>query len=375
MTINSTPNKPDNFSILSSIADDVWRGATAPEAYEWWYFDAVSESGRDLLVIIFLTNFVFSPRYNRQASDSSKEISQPGALPVKQIPAIAFTLYRDGRPVLRSISEHTAAEFFASSEHPACRIGASNFHFVPHSEGGTYHIEINAPLRRGRTLAARFTWRIVAGDLRTPCVADTPSSATHEWNMVAPRCAVAGEWTITKRDGASEPHEFRGTGYHDHNRDNRFLPATIAEWQWGRAHFRNSTVIYYRYREHEPTFITRLLTVENDELKIYMPLYTGDRVRRHHFGLRYTRQLGFATADADTNEQLTLHADQSRVVDGSFFYLRFAGTANLHRGNNQTPETAPLISEHLAPRALRWRWLDWLTNMRISRRNRPSFLP
>jgi carotenoid 1,2-hydratase len=77
----------------------VWRGAAQPEAYEWWYFDAVSESGRDLLVIIFLTNFIFSPRYNRQASDTQKKISQPpGASSETQTPAIAFTLYRDGRP-------------------------------------------------------------------------------------------------------------------------------------------------------------------------------------------------------------------------------------------------------------------------------------
>ena len=33
---------------------------------EWWYFDALSEDGRDAVVIIFLDNFIFSPRYNSQ---------------------------------------------------------------------------------------------------------------------------------------------------------------------------------------------------------------------------------------------------------------------------------------------------------------------
>ena len=354
----------------------MWRGAPGPEAYEWWYFDAVSESGRDLLVIIFLTNFVFSPRYNRQASDSVKEVSQPpGASYVKQIPAIAFTLYRDGRPVLRSISEHTSDDFVASPDHPACRIGGSHFHFTPQKNGGSYHIEINAPLRRGRTLAAQFTWQVVAGDLKTPNPGAEQRGAVHEWNMVAPRCVVAGKWTITKRDDANESHEFRGTGYHDHNRDNRFLPATIAEWQWGRTHFRDSTVVYYRYRELDATPITRLLVVENDELKIHTPRYVQGAARRHPFGLSYPRQLAFAIDDLHPEEQFTLHADQTRVVDGSFFYLRFAGSAKLHRSNSRTTESATLISEYLAPRALRWRWLDWLINMRISRHNRPSFLP
>jgi hypothetical protein len=238
----------------------------------------------------------------------------------------------------------------------------------------------NLPHRNQRSLASRAHARraiYMASCFRRLGNAEPgaeKSGAMHEWNMVAPRCAVAGKWTITKRGAANEAHEFNGTGYHDHNRDNRFLPATIAEWQWGRAHFQNSTVVYYRYRELDAPPVTRLLVVENDELKIYSPRYTQDAVRRHHFGLSYPRRLGFAVDAANEEEKITLHADQTRVVDGSFFYLRFAGSAKLHRSNDRAAESATLISEYLAPRALRWRWLDWLINMRISRDNRPSFL-
>ena len=64
---------------------------------------------------------------------------------------------------------------------------------------------------------------------------------------------------------------------------------------------------------------------------------------------------------------------QGRVVDGSFFYLRFLGEATLDDGGGP-PQTAPAVTELLALRALRWRWLDWLTDMRIGRNGRASFL-
>ncbi len=54
-TLESFPSS--EYISLDAILNDICR---AP-AYEWWYFDAVSDDGRDALVIIFLSNFIFSP--------------------------------------------------------------------------------------------------------------------------------------------------------------------------------------------------------------------------------------------------------------------------------------------------------------------------
>ena len=56
----------ETFSFSSSIASDVWHPKAKGEGFEWWYFDALSEDERDAVVIIFLDNFIFSPRYNSQ---------------------------------------------------------------------------------------------------------------------------------------------------------------------------------------------------------------------------------------------------------------------------------------------------------------------
>jgi hypothetical protein len=54
----------ENFSFSSSVAADVWHPKKSASAYEWWYFDALSDDASEAIVIIFLDNFVFSPRYN-----------------------------------------------------------------------------------------------------------------------------------------------------------------------------------------------------------------------------------------------------------------------------------------------------------------------
>ena len=63
----------EKFSFTSSIAADVWTPKPNSRAYEWWYFDALSDDGRDAVVIIFLDNFIFSPRYNKNKAKSSSQ--------------------------------------------------------------------------------------------------------------------------------------------------------------------------------------------------------------------------------------------------------------------------------------------------------------
>ena len=46
----------EKFSFTSSIAADVWSPKPNSKAYEWWYFDALSDDGRDA-VVRFLLSF------------------------------------------------------------------------------------------------------------------------------------------------------------------------------------------------------------------------------------------------------------------------------------------------------------------------------
>src|SRR5215204_3806692 len=107
----------EKFSFTSSIAADVWSPKTNSKAYEWWYFDALSDDGRDAVVIIFLDNFIFSPRYNRAKASNPKSQTPDSK---STVPAVAFTYYRDGKAVYRAINEFDGSEFSASGSSPEC---------------------------------------------------------------------------------------------------------------------------------------------------------------------------------------------------------------------------------------------------------------
>ena len=338
----------------------------------------LSDDGRDALVVIFLADFIFSPRYNATVAASLREGSRDRPRPA-EFPAVAVCLYRDGRPLFRAINERTRAAFTASAERPECRIGRSGFRLDavndPTARGATYLVNIDEPVRGGRRLQAQLAWTMTAGNFSTEDEKRADGSEpAHEWNMVSPRCRVAGRIDVSDSRGRrTHAQAFDGTGYHDHNRDRRWMPATVAAWQWGRAHFADATAVFYRYREtgDDAPVTTRLFIIQNDALTTHAARFSADDFRRHHFGLRYPRRMRF---DAGEPAAASLHIDQRRVIDASYFYLRFTGDAVLDVGGGRT-HRAPAITEHLAPRALRWRWLDWLTNMRIGTNGRTSFLP
>ena len=364
----------------------MWHDPAGAGAYEWWYFDGISRDGRHALVVIFLAGFVFSPRYNRAVSLYSRGI-QPAPPRPRDFPAVAVCLYEDGKLLLRAVNEYPPEEFEAGADQPTCRVGRNGFRLQ--TEGGVarYALELDTMLRRGKRLQASLTWAVEEGDLtrgdgKRSAANDSAAgdaaaggAATHSWNLVAPRCAVAGELNVVSRGGARSLHlQFDGTGYHDHNHDERWLPATVAEWQWGRAHFDDVTAVFYRYRERgQAGAVSRLYVVRDGALEEIAARFAFEDSRRHHFGLRYPRTLRISGEGwNEGGTKLTIR--QSRVVDGSFFYLRFLGEAALETQGGRVLR-APALTEQLEPRALARHSLWWLTGLRIGTNGRGSFLP
>ena len=161
----------EKFSFTSSIAADIWSPKHNAKAYEWWYFDALSDDGRDAVVVIFLDNFIFSPRYNRRKGDKEKrrkgeivgssESNLQSRIPnpeSKNVPAVAFTYYRDGKPVYRAINEFNADDFSTTEDAPSCRIGDNYFDFESAPYGSGYFISIKAKLKNNLQLEAQLEW-------------------------------------------------------------------------------------------------------------------------------------------------------------------------------------------------------------------------
>jgi len=365
--------RAEKFSVTSSIAADVRHEKPNSEAYEWWYFDALSEDGRDAIVIIFLDNFIFSPRYNKAVQSSKFKVQGSGTeknSALKNFPAVAFTYYRDGRPKYRAINEFPVEDFTASADAPECAIGENSFRLKRAPYGSGYVVSIGATLRKNFHLKADFEWLSIESDF-LPDKKISVSDNTHSWNLAVARADVTGRMSVSNENGQnSDVVHFRGTGYHDHNFDNRWLPETVSDWQWGRAHFADATAVFYRYKEFaesEPT--TKIFIVQNDHLREENADCEEQNPGRDVFGIRYPKRLNFLT---ETGARLQIN--QSKIVDSSFFYLRFLSEMTLILPDGKPRESVG-ITEYLKPKALKYRWLDWLVNMRIGRGGKGSFLP
>lgn len=348
----------DNFAFSSSVKDDVWHPQKEDKSYEWWYFDALSDDGREAVIIVFLDNFIYSPRYNQESHRISGN---------QRCPAVSFTYFRDGVAVYKATTEFHYSDFHASEERPECTIGESGFVMESAHYGSGYLVTVKANLPGHRTLEAKFEWLSVESDL-TPDRPDFEGSR-HSWNMVAPRSDVTGKMTVSSRhDRQFESIHFRGTGYHDHNLDNRWLARTVRDWHWGRAHFADCTVVFYRFREiGQEDARTKLILIKDGKLEERDVAVDEQRYVRDKYGIRYPSELEMKSDDG-----VRLHVKPIANIDSSFYFLRFLSEITLDVAG-QDAHTTSAITEFIAPKTLKYRWLNWLADVRTGKNGESSY--
>jgi carotenoid 1,2-hydratase len=385
MTMAVKQTRQEKLSFTSSIAAEVWSPKPNTKAYEWWYFDALSDDGRDAVVIIFSDNFIFSPRYNRRKGEEEKgrrgerELNQrdtdsatnsesPTAggqnpkskiqNPKSEVPAIAFVYYRNGKPLYRAVQEFEPPEFSAAADSPSCTFGENFFRFESAPYGSGYFLSIKTGFRKNSYLEAQFEWLAIESDFLPG--QKIAAGDFHLWNLAVSRADVSGRIKVSDAQGKElEGVQFRGTGYHDHNFDNCWLPEMVKDWQWGRAHFTDATAVFYHYRElEEEQSAAKILTIRDGRLLECDAEYEEQQFTRDFFGLKYPQRLRLVTEDG-----VRLRVKQTRLIDSSFCYLRFLSEMTLTLRDGK-PRKSVGLTEYLKPKALKYRWLDWLVNLR-----------
>ena len=369
--MNAVTNKilTDNFAFSSSVSGDVWHSGKDAKAYEWWYFDALSDDGQEAVVIVFLDNFIYSSSYNREFAQANRSSTTSADVHRSRSPAVAFTYFQNGRARYRTVLQFPEDAFDASTDTAEVRIGNCSFKYQTAAYGSGYLVELDAPLPGDRRLTATFEWLSVEADYFPDDACITPNS--HCWNMVAPRSDVSGKITVFDRKGKEvDSTQFRGTGYHDHKLDNRWLAKTVRDWHWGRAHFADATAVFYRYREiDDETATTKLIVSRGSHLTQQTAAFEEGRLVRHKFGIRYPTHIGMV---ADDNVRLEVRP--LKVISSSFFYLRFLSEMTLTLGDDLQRRTIG-ISEFLKPTMLNHRWLTRLGELRTGKNGKHPLLP
>ncbi|MBK8467338.1 MAG: hypothetical protein IPL32_16100 [Chloracidobacterium sp.] len=356
---------PHNFTgeiaFSSSVKDCRWHGLEGAHAFERWHFDALSDDGREALVITFHDNCAISPRYFRNGSKNgnSNGNSKVGA---QKFPAVSLIYTVDGKTVLRTVNEFSDEQFSAEGEGIRCSIGNSSFQVNTASYGSGFVLHIDLLTSRKRRITAEMEWLSIEADLFEAEAEKTVGSDAC-WNIASPRSDVSGRLTLFGQQGTTRRLiHFRGTGYHDHFRSGRSLTDTIGARYWGRAHFIDSTAIFHCHDlggELHPRI--KLILIHDGAIHQREISNVEDDFIRTRHGFRVPELLSFVSDD-----DIRLRIKPVKVFQTGFFESRILSEMTLSLRDGKVRETFG-ITELLTPKLMRSRFFRWLTDLRIGK--------
>jgi hypothetical protein len=347
---------PSVLSVTSSVRDDIWHSGKSPRAYEWWYFSAISDDGRDAVIVVFLDNFIFSPRHSDPTLSGDEMVKIRIFEPKERYPAVSFTFIRDRQIVYRAMNEFSEEDLESLPGEFCCRFGESRFTFEKEQYGAGYMLSIVAALGDGRRLNAKLEWLSVETDF-SPETSGYKESGIG-WNIVAPRSDVSGKIDVSEEGGRiTDSIPFRGTGMHDHVVDDHWLPQTETRFHRGSTHFADCTAVFGRFEGDQLTE-SELVLVRDGSMSVMNAWCEEQESVRDRNGIKHPLSLIFTSV-----EGICLAVRCSKILDSSFFYLRMWNdvTLTLEDGSSRSSEG---LSELVAPQFHRHRWLDWLANLR-----------
>ncbi|MGI4792237.1 MAG: hypothetical protein ACRYFS_25715 [Janthinobacterium lividum] len=307
-------------------------------AYEWWYFDALSDDGQWALTCIWFLGNPFSPYYRQSALGQS-------ANPFEQN-ALFFALYRYGKLHAYHFTRFPLSAVYAAATVPLCLQFGPNQLVSGSNE--KWHLGLADENANGRHLTVSLTF--TAPPLAAAAQEETTLDSDHSWLPIAPFCRVQGtiELRETHNPGA-EIIQFNGTGYHDHNWGRLPFDAAIRDWYWARAALSNErSVILYHVQPHQGQAVNHLLLFEQGRLLKHdsQAKVSAAKSVFNGFGTRYSSRLTVSSADLDAVFRFGAR------LDSAPFYIRAFCSAAVH-WNGQT-ESGEGIGEYLRPRAMSW---------------------
>ncbi len=328
---------------------------STPGAYEWWYFDALSDDGVWALTAIWFLGNPFSPYYRES------RLGRPASPYAHN--ALFFALYKHGALHAYHFTRFPQSEVDADPVRPAClRFGPNSLAY----DGRTYHLHITDENANRRHLDAdlRFEFPpLVPGD--TPA---GDAQDTHCWLPAAPACRVTGQVTLREKANAgAERLHFQGLGYHDHNWGTLPFDTDIKEWYWGRASLGvDQALLVYHVRCYQAAPVTHLLRFEAGRLTLHDPAaqVALTRTRVNGFLMPYATRLDVQSGDISAVFHLGTR------LDSAPFYARTLCTAAVTRQGRT--EQGRGLAEYFKPRPLALRLVASATKARIVDHSHPA---
>ena len=254
-----------------------------PGAHEWWYFDAISADGRDVVVIVWYAGLPFDPSYGVAAL---RHLKHPGKTPAPRAldhSAIGFSWYREGKTMAYALNGFKADHFQYQADPFAVTVG----HNRVERDGQGYRLNVTTPTVEGKPIQASF--RFLPADANEPFERDLGSTqAPHWWVLAASDCRVEGKIEV-----GDTSMEFIGRGYHDHNAGAEEMSLAMKRWEWGRVHRGSRTDVYYMSEARNEDPQTLWITCRDGRPEVVREALTIsgiDKPARNVFGITHHRE-------------------------------------------------------------------------------------
>ncbi len=222
------------LALWSSTADGTWGDRRSSERHVRWHFDALSDDGREAILVVFVSDVQCGPDIQQDDADRT----------------VLFAYFVDGKAVCRTSHTLASEVDIGNVFRLSGTDGEPNFIHTTAPYGSGYSVEVDLKLNDGRHLKASLEWLSVESDL----LSDEPDvpAGDLKWNIAAPRADVSGRIVITEKSGKTKNvRHFRGTGFHDQRTSSHDIIAGSREWLWCRGHFTDLTAIFFRYWSRE----------------------------------------------------------------------------------------------------------------------------
>ncbi len=337
----------DDSPQVSSDPDRFFQFLT-PGSQEWWYFDAISSDGRDILVIVWYAGLPFDPKYGVAAL---RHLKHPTKFPIPDPldhSAIGFQWYRDGKPMAYALNAFPAGDFHHQAEPFTIDIAGNRLE--RDSDGYRLHISTSC-VDQKTAITAEIRFRPVSSN---PAFEQDFGSegSSHIWILAAPDCGVEGEIIV-----GANAMSFEGRGYHDHNAGEIEISKGIRRWEWGRVHRGATTDVFYLAQPHAGPSQSLWISCQDGQP---VDVRQGLNVEKNG---SVCNVFGVASSSilAITNGVETLRRTLGRCVDDGPFYRRWETTFEVNAVKAQG------ISELLDTRNLNRRLFNWMVPYRLKR--------
>lgn len=196
--------------------------------YRWWYLDAISDDGQQMITIIAFVGSVFSPYYRRARK------RQPQSADPQNYCAINVALYAEGKNRWCMTERYHEA---VQRDQNGFVIGPSSLKFEQiNQQHGKLTIDIN---ERAAPIPRRVIGRVeIDLNTRQQSSFTLDSINRHHWWPVSPGSQVNVDLKYPSQ-------RWKGHAYVDMNWGSAPIEDDIDYWCWSRYRLANETIIFY----------------------------------------------------------------------------------------------------------------------------------